>query len=114
VARIKHESKRRTLLPMQQWELKEALRFGPWRLTDQDGNPAGPRQFPDDELRFAWQWAKFEERSHNFVDWGEEDWGWRVFELGEGPVEAFRVCRRLQRERREAAWRERGISFPKA
>lgn len=96
------------LSEMERFELKEGLRFGPWRLADEEGNPAGAETFPDEELRLAWQWARLEEKSQNFPDWGEDDWGWRVFELGEDPVEAFRACRRLERTRMEAVWRARG------
>ena len=90
---------RAQLTPHQRFLLRDALSFGPWRLTSMDGKfTPGGRRFEDDELEQHWHaWARDEPRNDpHRREWGPEDWAYRVFERGEDPVAAFVECRRLQ------------------
>jgi hypothetical protein len=87
-------------LGMERFRIRSALSFGPWKLTDGDGNPGGARLFDDDELERHWNaWAKHESHSGNPgpPDWDETRWAYRRFELGEDPVAAFVACRLARR-----------------
>ena len=84
---------RAQVTPMERFRINDALRFGPWRITDGHGNPGGPRRFDDDELEKHWRgWAKAEH-----PDWDEGRWAVRRFELGESAEVAFVECRRRPR-----------------
>jgi len=81
---------------MTRFQIRMALMFGPWRLSNELGEPGGPRLFEDDVLEEHWfAWVRDEPPSPQRTVWDASDWAYRRFELGEEPVAAFIACRQL-------------------